>query len=622
MNEQHIVLPPLPAIDGSRCIKYESIRYVAGYDAAYVGEYAQQYAKMVLAAVLPEKINGALLEALQEVLHEAPVTQNNETAWKLVHEVKVNMLHRPPKKTTREQFMQWAVVNLGGGYSRETDELGRFGDPVTRWAEIAFRAGQDRGNLFPDVPRHPEAQENVTRSNLAGPLPSSYAIEVDGELIEPEAFKFVCKRAPSGGTMVYASIVEDDTQHYPLSQWREVTKVPLYSKIDWKPPQVSFGADWVAKIQNLITELVELVDVRAQNPAPKKAGVQVEAVDSGLERAHRVNLIYYKNRVMKEINRCLNLAARVCEPPSAQEIDQAFVDFYKATTKNAKSDDPDQVYFSNSSRAYFRKGVEFALKSNVRCLAPFGIVYLTVSQIHQALIGCAKHGPLSADTLIGFGYRQNNPKLTGSIEESGYAAWIADSRELSEILLSSENSGEEMTLMSSAKLGDLIAKKATLEKELQAGPGMGWVENVTHLLNNCKYTVRQREGGGPECLVSTLIVTFQKMQDMLERPPTPVPEPRVTSRMLESLGESLDLLEKATEVQNRVSKLLERKPMSKEDCSSLRDRLMNSSQNEGRPIIEVLEQAIRSTEEFHYIVLNREGDNDAAPNVDWTTQTR
>ena len=45
----------------------------------------------------------------------------------------------------------------------------------------------------------------------------------------------------------------------------------------------------------------------------------------------------------------------------------------------------------------------------------------------------------------------------------------------------------------------------------------GWEANVKHLLDNCPHTVRVREGGGPESLVESLVVTFMKMQNMLRQ---------------------------------------------------------------------------------------------------------
>ena len=46
---------------------------------------------------------------------------------------------------------------------------------------------------------------------------------------EAVAWLFTCKRAPSGGSMQYATIDENDSNHWPLTQWREVIKTPLYA---------------------------------------------------------------------------------------------------------------------------------------------------------------------------------------------------------------------------------------------------------------------------------------------------------------------------------------------------------------------------------------------------------
>ncbi len=47
--------------------------------------------------------------------------------------------------------------------------------------------------------------------------------------------------------------------------------------------------------------------------------------------------------------------------------------------------------------------------------------------------------------------------------------------------------------------------------------GDGWVENAEYLLKHCPFTIRVREGGGPENLLSSLVVTFQGMQRRLEK---------------------------------------------------------------------------------------------------------
>ncbi len=57
-----------------------------------------------------------------------------------------------------------------------------------------------------------------------------------------------------------------------------------------------------------------------------------------------------------------------------------------------------------------------------------------------------------------------------------------------------------------------------VQAEPKDGPGT-WEENVSLLLDRCPYTVRQREGGGPECLISTLVVTFTGMQMRLQKDP-------------------------------------------------------------------------------------------------------
>lgn len=46
-------------------------------------------------------------------------------------------------------------------------------------------------------------------------------------------------------------------------------------------------------------------------------------------------------------------------------------------------------------------------------------------------------------------------------------------------------------------------------------PNKRWVENVEYLLKQCPHTIRVREGGGPESLLDSLIVTFMLMESRL-----------------------------------------------------------------------------------------------------------
>lgn len=43
-----------------------------------------------------------------------------------------------------------------------------------------------------------------------------------------------------------------------------------------------------------------------------------------------------------------------------------------------------------------------------------------------------------------------------------------------------------------------------------------WRENVEYLLKRCPHTIRVHEGGGPESLLNSLIVTFMKMEMIIE----------------------------------------------------------------------------------------------------------
>lgn len=44
----------------------------------------------------------------------------------------------------------------------------------------------------------------------------------------------------------------------------------------------------------------------------------------------------------------------------------------------------------------------------------------------------------------------------------------------------------------------------------------GWIANAEYLLANCPHTIRVREGGGPENLLSSLALTFLAMQHKLK----------------------------------------------------------------------------------------------------------
>lgn len=48
------------------------------------------------------------------------------------------------------------------------------------------------------------------------------------ESVLPDAWLYTCKKP--GYVTVFASIDENDTQHWPLDQWTEVTKEPLSKK--------------------------------------------------------------------------------------------------------------------------------------------------------------------------------------------------------------------------------------------------------------------------------------------------------------------------------------------------------------------------------------------------------
>lgn len=61
------------------------------------------------------------------------------------------------------------------------------------------------------------------------------------------------------------------------------------------------------------------------------------------------------------------------------------------------------------------------------------------------------------------------------------------------------------------------AQAARLLKEaLNTSETASWRENVEYLLKRCPHTIRVCEGGGPESLLDSLIVTFMKMEMIIE----------------------------------------------------------------------------------------------------------
>lgn len=60
------------------------------------------------------------------------------------------------------------------------------------------------------------------------------------------------------------------------------------------------------------------------------------------------------------------------------------------------------------------------------------------------------------------------------------------------------------------------ATRAAQETTTAQPAGDGWEANARYLLENCPYSIRVREGGGPENLLSSLVVTFQGMQHKLK----------------------------------------------------------------------------------------------------------
>lgn len=65
-----------------------------------------------------------------------------------------------------------------------------------------------------------------------------------------------------------------------------------------------------------------------------------------------------------------------------------------------------------------------------------------------------------------------------------------------------------------------------------------WEENARYLLGRCKHTIRAREGGGPESLLDSLILTFTKMESLLAATHAASPAPEVPSgAMFDAFGD-------------------------------------------------------------------------------------
>lgn len=60
---------------------------------------------------------------------------------------------------------------------------------------------------------------------------------------EPVAWLYTCKRP--GKMTVYASVDANDTNHWPLDDWKSVEKIPLYAHP--APPSAQTGAQTVAQ---------------------------------------------------------------------------------------------------------------------------------------------------------------------------------------------------------------------------------------------------------------------------------------------------------------------------------------------------------------------------------------
>jgi hypothetical protein len=44
-----------------------------------------------------------------------------------------------------------------------------------------------------------------------------------------------------------------------------------------------------------------------------------------------------------------------------------------------------------------------------------------------------------------------------------------------------------------------------------------WRENIEVMLKNSRHTIRVKEGGGPESLLDSLILTFMRLEDRADR---------------------------------------------------------------------------------------------------------
>lgn len=76
------------------------------------------------------------------------------------------------------------------------------------------------------------------------------------------------------------------------------------------------------------------------------------------------------------------------------------------------------------------------------------------------------------------------------------------------------------------ELAQAVAALSPAVQQPSAAPsGVTWEENVEALLARCPHTIRSREGGGPEDLIASLVLTFTVMQQLLASAQPPSTQP-------------------------------------------------------------------------------------------------
>lgn len=93
--------------------------------------------------------------------------------------------------------------------------------------------------------------------------------------------------------------------------------------------------------------------------------------------------------------------------------------------------------------------------------------------------------------------------------------WVADQFDFLEGLVNEHTYWEIVDKVMKLLPVTQTATEITANDSALNDPDRGWIPNAQYLLDHSPYAVRVREGGGPECLVSSLVATFLKMQHQL-----------------------------------------------------------------------------------------------------------